>query len=287
MSEFGQVVVNGLMFGAVLALVAVGLTVIYGVVDIVNFAHGEFVMAGMYASFFAWSGLDLDPLLALPLASAAVGAVGLVAYFTVVRPAMRGGLLSQIFVTFGLLIFMRGVAQTLFGPDFRAVRDSWLRSRRIVVGEIVMPGPQLAAALGSLVCTGAIGWFIWRTRTGKALQATSQDRDAALMMAIDPNKMFGIAWVIGGAATGVAAGLVSVYQPIHPNAGLAFGLTAFVVVALGGFGSIGGAFAAAFVVGLLENIAGFYFNPSYKEMWIFVLFLLVMYVRPRGLAGRV
>lgn len=286
MSEFGQVVVNGLMLGAVLALVAVGLTVIYGVVDIVNFAHGEFVMAGMYASFFAWSGLDLDPLVALPLAASAVGAVGLMAYFTVVRPAMRGGLLSQIFVTFGLLIFMRGAAQTLFGPDFRAVQDSWLRSRRLVIGEIVMPGPQLAGALGSLVCTAAIGWFIWRTRTGKALRATSQDRDAALMMAINPNKMFGIAWMIGGAATGVAAGLVSVYQPIHPNAGLAFGLTAFVVVALGGFGSIGGAFAAAFVVGLLENLAGFYFDVSYKEMWIFVLFLVLMYVRPRGLAGR-
>ena len=286
MSEFIQVIVNGLLLGSVFALVAVGLTVIYGVVDIVNFAHGDFVMAGMYVSFFAWSGLGLDPLVALPLAAMAVGAVGLVAFFTVVRPAMRGTLLSQIFVTFGLLIFMRGLAQTLFGPDFRAVRESWLRGQRIVIGDIVLPGPQLAAAVGSLLFTGAIGWFIWKTTTGKALQATSQDRDAALMMGINPNRMFAYAWLIGGAATGVAAGLVSVYQPIHPNAGLAFGLTAFVVVALGGFGSIGGSFVAAFAVGLLENVMGFYFNPAYKEMWIFVLFLVVMVVRPQGLAGR-
>lgn len=286
MSEFIQAVANGLLLGSVLALVAVGLTVIYGVVDIVNFAHGEFVMAGMYVTFFAWSGLGLDPLLALPLAAVGVGAIGLLAFFTVVRPAMRGTLLSQIFVTFGLLIFMRGLAQTLFGPDFRAVRDSFLRSQRLVLGDIVLPGPQLAAAVGSLIFTGAIGWFIWRTTTGKALQATSQDRDAALMMGINPNKTFALAWLIGGAATGVAAALVAVYQPIHPNAGLAFGLTAFIIVALGGFGSIGGAFTAAFAVGVLESVAGFYFAPAYKEIWPFVLFLIVMVVRPQGLAGR-
>lgn len=287
MSDLVQVVVNGLLLGSLLALVAVGLTVIYGVGDIINFAHGDFVMAGMFATFFAWSGLGIDPLLALPLSAVAVGGFGVLAFFTVVRPAMRGTLLSQIFVTFGLLIFMRGLAQTLFGPDFRAIEDSWLRGQRLVVGGIVAPGPQLAAAVGSLLFTGVIGWFIWRTKTGKALQATSQDRDAALMMGINPNKMFALAWLIGGSATGVAAGLVAVYQPIHPNAGLAFGLTAFVVVALGGFGSIGGAFAAAFVVGLIENFMGFYFNPAFKEIWIFVLFLVVMFVRPQGLAGRV
>ncbi len=286
MSDLIQVIVNGLLLGSLLALVAVGLTVIYGVGDVINFAHGEFVMAGMYVTFFAWSIFGLDPLVALPLSAVAVGGLGVVAYYSVIRPAMRGTLLSQIFVTFGLLIFMRGMAQTLFGPDFRGVQDSWLRGQRVVIGDIVMPGPQLAAAVGSVLFTGAIGWFIWRTRLGKALQATSQDRDAALMMGINPSKMFALAWLIGGAATGVAASLVSVYQPIHPNAGLAFGLTAFVIVALGGFGSIGGAFAAAFVVGLLESGMGFYFNPAYKEMWIFVLFLAVMFLRPQGLAGR-
>lgn len=286
MSDFIQVLVNGLLLGSLLALVAVGLTVIFGVGDVVNFAHGEFVMAGMYVAFFAWQEFGLDPLLAIPISAAIVGAIGVSAFFTVVRPAMRGTLLSQIFVTFGLLIFMRGLAQTWFGPDFRAVSDSWVRGQRVVLGGIAMPGPQLAAAAGSLIFTGAIGWFIWRTKTGKALQATSQDRGAALMMGISPNKMYALAWLIGGAATGVAAALVSVYQPIHPNAGLAFGLTAFVVVALGGFGSIGGAFAAAFIVGLLENVMGFYFNPAYKEIWIFILFLAVMFVRPQGLAGR-
>jgi len=286
MSDLIQVIVNGLLLGSLLAVVAVGLTVIYGVGDIINFAHGEFVMAGMYVAFFMWEGLGVDPVLALPVSAIVVGAIGLVAFFTVVRPAMRGTLLSQIFVTFGLLIFMKGLAQTLFGSEFRAITESWLRSTRLVIAGIVMPGPQLTAAAGSLIFTGAIGLFIWRTRTGKALQATSQDRGAAVLMGISPNRMYALAWLVGGAAVGVAAALVAIYQPIHPNAGLAFGLTAFMVVALGGFGSIGGAFGAAFAVGLLENVMGFYFNPAYKEMWLFVLFLIVMFIRRQGLAHR-
>lgn len=286
MRDLIQVTANGLMLGSVLALVAVGLTVIYGVVDIINFAHGEFVMAGMYVGFFAWSVTGLDPLLSVPLAAIATGAIGTVAFFTVVRPALRGTLLSQIFVTFGLLIFMRGLAQTLFGADFRAVRDSWLRGRRLVIGDVVLPGPQLAAAAGSLLFTGAVGWFIYRTRTGKALQATSQDREAAVMMGINPNMVYGVAWALGGATTGVAAALLSVYQSVHPNVGLAFGLTAFIIVALGGFGSIGGAFVAAFLVGLIQNVGGYYFDTAYKELWIFVLFIAVMIARPQGLLGR-
>ncbi len=286
MSDLIQTFVNGLMLGSVLALVAVGLTVIYGVVDIVNFAHGEFVMAGMYATFVASSQFGFDPLLAMPVSAAVVGLIGVLSFFTFVRPAMRGTLLSQIFVTFGLMIFMRGVAQTLFGSNFETIQGAWLSSQRITIGDIVMPGPQLAAAVGSLVCTGAIGWFIYRTTTGKALQATSQDPDAALMMGINPNKMFGLAWLIGGASTGVAAALVANYQPVHPNVGLAFGLTAFVIVALGGFGSIGGAFLAAFAVGMLENFSAFYGDSAYKQVWIFGLFILVMLFRPQGLLGR-
>jgi branched-chain amino acid transport system permease protein len=284
--EFTQTVVSGLLLGAVLSLIAVGLTLIFGVVDIVNFAHGEFVMVGMYVAFFAWSLWGLDPLLAVPLVALAVGALGVLSYLTFVRPAMRGTLLSQIFVTFGLLIFLRGAAQALFTSNFRGVQGSVLEDVGFSLGGVSVPGPQFAAAIGSLVGTAAIGWFVWRTRVGKALMATSQDREAAAMLGINPHRMFALAWLIGGAATGVAAALVAAYQPVHPNAGVAFALTAFVIVALGGFGSIGGAFAAAFLVGLLENIAGFYGPAEYKELWIFLLFLIVVVWRPQGILGR-
>lgn len=286
MEAFAQTVVSGLLLGAVLSLIAVGLTLIFGVVDVVNFAHGEFVMVGMYVAFFAWSITGLDPLLSVPLSAVAVGLLGVLAYVTFVRHAMRGTLLSQIFVTFGLLIFLRGAAQALFTSNVRAIRGSLLTGIGFSLGGVSVPGPQLAAAVGSLVGTGALGWFVWRTRAGKALMATSQDREAAAMLGINPHRMFALAWFVGGLATGAAAALVAAYQPVHPNAGVAYGLTAFVIVALGGFGSIGGAFIAAFLVGLLENIAGFYLPSEYKELWIFLLFLIVVLTRPQGLLGR-
>jgi branched-chain amino acid transport system permease protein len=286
MESFLQTVISGLLLGAVLSLIAVGLTLIFGVVDIVNFAHGEFVMVGMYIAFFSWSLWGIDPLLGAPLAALGVGGLGALSYFTFVRPAMRGSLLSQIFVTFGLLIFLRGAAQALFTSNFRGVQGSVLSDAGFSLGGVSVPGPQLVAALGSLIGTGAIGWFVWRTRAGKALMATSQDREAAAMLGINPHKMFALAWFIGGLATGIAAALVAAYQPVHPNAGVAYGLTAFVIVALGGFGSIGGAFVAAFLVGLIENIGGFYLPAEYKELWIFLAFLIVVLTRPQGLLGR-
>lgn len=286
MEAFAQTIVSGLLLGAVLSLIAVGLTLIFGVVDIVNFAHGEFVMVGMYVAFFAWRIIGLDPLFSVPLSALAVGLLGVLAYGTFVRNAMRGTLLSQIFVTFGLMIFLRGAAQALFTSNFRGIQGSVLTGIGFSLGGVSVPGPQLAAAVGSLVGTGALGWFVWRTRVGKALMATSQDREAAAMLGINPHRMFALAWFVGGLATGTAAALVAAYQPVHPNAGVAYGLTAFVVVALGGFGSIGGAFIAAFLVGLLENIAGFYLPSEYKELWIYLLFLIVVVARPQGLLGR-
>jgi branched-chain amino acid transport system permease protein len=286
MDQLPQVIANGLLLGAVLALVAVGLTLIFGVVDVVNFAHGEFVMAGMYAAFFAWSLFGLDPILAIPITAAIVAAIGLASYASFVRPALRGTLLSQIFVTFGLLIFLRGIAQVAFGPNFRSITGSVLGGASIQFLGVALPRPQLAAAVGSLIGMGLISWFVWRTRTGHALMATAQDRDAAALMGINPNRMFGLAWIIGGAATGLAAALLAVYQPIHPTAGLVFGLTAFIIVAMGGFGSIAGAFVAAMLVGLLENVAGFYLDPAYKHLWVFLLFIVVLVWRPQGLLGR-
>jgi branched-chain amino acid transport system permease protein len=154
------------------------------------------------------------------------------------------------------------------------------------VAGVSVPGPQLVAGVGSLIGTAGLGYFVWRTRVGKALMATSQDREAAAMLGIHPQRMFALAWLLGGLATGAAAALVAAYQPVHPTAGVAYGLTAFVVVALGGFGSIGGALVAALLVGLLENLAGFYLPTEYKELWIFVLFLAVVVIRPQGILGK-
>ncbi len=280
-----QTLLSGVLVGLVYALVAVGLTLIFGVMDIVNFAHGEFVMLGMYASFWGFALWKLDPLFTLPLTALALFAFGAVFYRTVVRRILDAPMLSQVFTTFGLMILLRGLAQYLWKPDFRSVDHS------VVAGKVALAGlqlglPQVVAAAGAVVTTAAVWWFLRSTRLGAALQATAADREAAALMGIDAQRMFALAWGIGAACAGVAGALLSAYYPIFPEVGASFILMAFVLVALGGFGSVAGAFWAGILVGIVEVVGGFLWDPAYKMVLVLSLFLLVLWLRPRGLLGK-
>ncbi len=274
-----------MLVGLVYALVAVGLTLIFGVMDIVNFAHGEFLMLGMYASFWAWALWAWDPIGTLPLTALLLFALGALVYRLVIRRILAAPMLSQIFATFGLMILLRGVAQFLWSADFRTV------GRTVVSGTVALDGlrfglPQVVAAAGAVVTTGLVLWFLRRTRLGAALEATAADREAAALMGIDAHRMFALAWGIGAACAGVAGALLSTYFPVFPEVGANFILIAFVLVALGGFGSITGAFWAGIVVGVVEVLGGFLVGPAYKMVLVLALFLLVLWIRPQGLLGR-
>ncbi len=280
-----QTVLSGLLVGLVYALVAVGLTIIFGVMDIVNFAHGEFVMVGMYASFWGFALWKLDPLFTLPLTALALFALGAAVYRLVIRRITDAPMLSQIFTTFGLMILARGLAQYLWKPDFRSV------DRTIVAGKVAFAGlqfglPQVVAAGGAVATTGAVWWFLRSTRLGAALEATAADKEAAALMGIDAQKMFALAWGIGAACAGVAGALLSTYYPIFPEVGANFILMAFVLVALGGFGSVTGAFWAGILVGVVEVVGGFLWDPAYKLVLVLALYLLVVWLRPQGLLGK-
>jgi branched-chain amino acid transport system permease protein len=280
-----QTLLSGVLVGLVYALVAVGLTLIFGVMDIVNFAHGEFLMLGMYASFWGWSLFALDPLFTLPLTALGLFALGAAVYHAVIRRIIGAPMLSQIFATFGLMILMRGLAQYLWRPDFRAV------GKTVVAGKVAFAGlqfglPQVVAAAGAVATTGAVWWFLRATRLGAALQATAADREAAALMGIDAQQMFALAWGIGAACAGVAGALLSAYYPIFPEVGSSFILVAFVLVALGGFGSVAGAFWAGILVGAVEVLGGFLWDPAYKMVLVLSLFLLVVWLRPQGLMGK-
>ena len=280
-----QTLLSGVLIGLIYALVAVGLTLIFGVMDIVNFAHGEFLMLGMYASFWGFSLWALDPLFTLPLTALMLFALGSAIYHLVIRRIIRAPMLSQIFTTFGLMILFRGVAQFLWKPDFRTVGHS------IVQGNITFSGlqfglPQIVAAAGAVVVTGTIGWFLQRTRLGAALEATAADKEAAALMGINVQKMYALAWGIGAACAGVAGALLSTFFPIFPEVGANFILIAFVTVALGGFGSVAGAFCAGIIVGIVEVFGGFLVGPQYKLALVLALYLLVVLLRPQGLLGR-
>jgi branched-chain amino acid transport system permease protein len=280
-----QTLASGVLIGLIYALVAVGLTLIFGVMDIVNFAHGEFLMFGMYSSFWLYALYALDPMVTLPLTALMLFALGVLVYRLVISRITNATMLSQIFTTFGLMILFRGIAQFFWKPDFRTVGESAV-SGGVSLAGIQIGLPQLTAGFGAILVTVGVWLFLTRTRAGAALEATAADKEAARLMGIDSQKMFALAWGLGAACAGVAGVLLSTFFPIFPDVGANFILIAFVVVNLGGFGSVIGALIAGVLVGVIEVLGGLLIGPQYKLALVLGLFLAVLMFRPQGLMGR-
>jgi branched-chain amino acid transport system permease protein len=285
-----QSLASGLLMGLLYGLIAVGLALIFGLMDVVNFAHGEFLMIAMYVTFFLFTFFAVDPLLAAPLAAAALFVFGAVVYLVVVRFAMRAKAnvgMVQIFATFGLGILMRGLAQYFFTPDYRSIPASWLGGKTVSLGGIFLPVPQLAGALLSILAFCALFFFIKKTDFGRALEATREDAGAVALVGIDQNKVFALGWGLGAALVGLAGAIMAMFFYIYPDVGASFALIAYVTVALGGFGSVFGAFAGGIIVGLVEATTALVLPPSLKSVGIYAVYLLVVFIRPRGLFGSI
>jgi branched-chain amino acid transport system permease protein len=283
-----QSLASGLLMGLLYGLIAVGLALIFGLMDVVNFAHGEFLMLAMYVTFFLFTFFAIDPLLSAPLAAAALFVLGAVVYLVVVRFAMRAKAnvgMVQIFATFGLAIVMRGLAQLFFTADYRSVPQSWLGGKTVSIAGIFLPQPQLFGALVAIAAFGGLYLFINRTDFGRALEATREDPGAVALVGIDKNRVFALGWGIGGALVGLAGAIMASFFYIYPDVGASFALIAYVTVALGGFGSVFGAFAGGIVVGLVEATTALVLPPSLKSVGIYAVYLLVVFIRPRGLFG--
>jgi len=287
-SLIAQVAIGGLLLGFIYALVAAGLSLIFGLMDVVNFAHGQLLMLAMYAVFEIHQAFGLDPLLQLPLVAALLFGIGMLIYRGLISRALgvrfNTGMV-QVFVTFGLSIFLVGAAQLAFGSDFRSITDGLLYGRTISVGQIVLPLSQIAAGLICLLAFAAL-MLISRTEFGRALEATREDRDAVALIGIDRDRIFSLGWGIGAAAVGIAGVMLATFYYISPTVGDNFALIAYVTVALGGFGSLIGALVAGLLIGLVEAMTALFFDPSLKQVGIFAIYVLVLMVRPRGLFGR-
>jgi branched-chain amino acid transport system permease protein len=285
-----QSLASGLLMGLLYGLVAVGLALIFGLMDVTNFAHGEFLMLAMYITFFLFVFFAIDPILAAPLVGAAMFLFGAVIYLLVVRFAMRAKAnigMVQIFTTFGLAILMRGLAQYFFTPDYRSINVSWLGGKTIEIGGVFLPVPQLVGALVSIAAFGALYFFMKKTDFGRALEATREDAGAVALVGIDKNKVFALGWGLGSALIGLAGAVMAVFFYIYPDVGASFALIAYVTVALGGFGSVFGAFAGGIIVGLVEATTAMILPPSLKSIGIYAVYLLVVFIRPRGLFGSI
>lgn len=281
-----QLILSGLGMGFIFALVAIGLTLIYGVMDVVNFAHGEFLMIAMYASYLSYRTWGLDPLVTLPFIAVAMFIFGVFVYYVLIRRVMGAKMNAQIFASFGLMVFLQALAQFVMGADYFAIPNSLL-SGVVNIGSVMLPVPQLAAIVGASVATALLYWIVFRTRTGRTLRAAAQDRQAAATLGINVDLMYALAWGIGAACVGVAGSLLSNFYSVFPRVGAIFVLLAYVVVALGGFGSIHGALVAGILIGLLQVFAGFFISSELKFVPVYLLYLLVVLVRPRGLFGRI
>ncbi len=284
-----QSLVSGLLMGLIYALVAAGLSLIFGLMDVVNFAHGELLMLAMYAAAVIFGLTGLDPLLQLPIVAGLLFLLGVLLYRGIIARALsvrfnRG--MVQIFATFGLAIFIRGAAQFIWGGDFRSVSGTWLSGKSADLGGIFVPLPQLAA---SVVCLLAFAGLLLLNRTefGRALEATREDRDAVALIGIDRDRIFALGWGLGAATVGVAGTLLITFYYVSPTVGANFAVIAYVTVALGGFGSVFGALVAGIVIGEVESFTALLLEPSLKQVGMFAVYLLVLMVRPRGLFGTI
>jgi branched-chain amino acid transport system permease protein len=284
-----QVLISGLLMGLIYALVAAGLSLIFGLMDVVNFAHGELMMVAMYAVFTLWQMSGLDPFILLPIVAALLFGLGMAIYRLLIARALsvrfnRG--MVQIFVTFGLAIFIRGFMQFWYGGEFRSITGTWLSDRTLNVHGVYLPLPQVAAALVCLLAFAGL-LAISRTEFGRALEATREDREAVALIGIDRDKIFALGWGLGAATVGVAGVMLAGFYYVSPNVGANFALIAYVTVALGGFGSMFGALAAGLLIGEVEAITAQLLEPSLKQVGMFAIYLAVLMFRPRGLFGKI
>ncbi|HEY6432991.1 MAG TPA: branched-chain amino acid ABC transporter permease [Acetobacteraceae bacterium] len=281
-----QVIVSGLLLGAVYSLFSSGLTLIWGMMNVVNFAHGDFVMLAMYVAFFAWTQGHWGPAISVPLAAVTLALLGLAVYFGLIRAVMRGPMLAQILSTFGLALLLRYSAFWAFSANFVTLPDT-LVGGTLEIGGLRLQASRVLAGVVALALALGMHLMLTRTMIGARMLAVAEDRAAAMLVGIRPDPMQALAWGLGAASTGIAGALIALFYYIAPTVGESLTLIAFVVVCLGGFGSVPGALIAGLLVGVVESVSAYWFGPVYQDAVVYALFLLVLWVRPQGLLGTV
>jgi branched-chain amino acid transport system permease protein len=282
---FVQVIAGGLLLGAIYALFSSGLTLIWGMMNFINFAHGEFVMLGMYVALLVVTWLTGSPIVFGMAAALALFVLGVAIYFVLIRHVVRGPMLSQILSTFGLALLVRYTAFYVFSPNFVSLPQTSLAGTLNLAG-VYLPVAQLVAAAVAITLTIGLHLLLTRTTVGSKLLAVAEDRSAAMLMGIRPDRMQALAWGLSAGAAGVAGALMATAYPWSPSVGETFGLIAFVTVALGGFGSVLGSLYAGLIIGLIQAASAFWLGAIYKDIVVYGLFVALLWLRPQGLMGK-
>jgi branched-chain amino acid transport system permease protein len=287
MMVFLQSVLSGILVGGVYALIGIGLTIIFGVMRVINFAHGDLLMLGMYATWaiFTVSSGAIDPYVSILISAPLLFLWGALLQKTFINRVLGALPQNQILLTIGLGLVMSNTVMLAFTSDYRILTTSY-SSSSFMLGELSVSQPLLYSFLITAAITGALAWFLLKTDTGQAIRATAQDRDAAQLMGINVRWMSVLAFGIGAALAATAGALISPTYYIFPQVGSAFTLKAFVIVVLGGMGSIVGATLGGLLVGVTESLAAIYVASGLKELVVFVIFLGILLFKPSGLMGK-
>ncbi|HEX9433382.1 MAG TPA: branched-chain amino acid ABC transporter permease [Burkholderiales bacterium] len=279
-----QAVINGLLIGGIYALVSIGVTLIFGVVKIVNFAQGEFVMIGMYISFFLGAQFGIDPVVSLLVSMPVLFFAGVLVQHFLIRRVLGLNDLPQIFLTFALSLLILNLSLMLFSANYRTLHTSY-SDDAFHLGGLYVPVAKLIAFAVAMVLSGMLWVFLRTTDLGKAMRAASQNREVAQLMGINPNRVFAVALGIALALAGAAGSLLMPFYPAYPMVGQVFVLMAFVAVVLGTLGNVIGALIASLLMGIAESLGIQFIGADSGLIVVFLLLLTTLAVRPSGLAG--
>jgi branched-chain amino acid transport system permease protein len=279
-----QAIITGVLMAGIYALVSIGLTLIFGVVRIVNFAQGEFVMMGMYATYWLWKSWGIDPYLSLLITMPALFGFGVLIQHFLLRPILRAPDLAQIFMTVGLSVLLMNAALFLFRADFYTVKTGYT-DWTLHWGGVALSMPRIFAFFGALFLAGLLTLFLTRTDLGKALRAVAQDREVSMLLGINPERMYLLAVGLGTALAGAAGGLIVPFFYVFPTVGVVFVLIAFVIVILGTMGSIQGALLASLIVGVAESLGILLAGADLGLVVVFVILVTTLVLKPSGLMG--
>lgn len=281
-----QAVINGLLIGGIYALVSIGVTLIFGVVKIVNFAQGEFVMIGMYLSFFLFSYFGVDPLLSLFVSMPVLFVLGMLIQHFLIRRVLGPNDMPQIFLTFALSLLLLNLSLLFFSANYRTVHTSY-SDEAFHFGGLYVPEAKLIAFVVAMALSAALWAFLRFTDLGKAMRAASQKPDVAVLMGINPNRVFAVAFGAALALAGAAGSLLMPFYSAYPFVGQVFVLMAFVAVVLGTLGNVMGALIASLMMGVAESLGIQFVGADSGQIVVFAMLLLTLALKPNGLgAGR-
>ena len=285
MSLLAQVLVSGVLLGGLYALMALGLALVWGVLNIVNLSHGALIMLGAYVTYFLFTGAHLDPFVALPITAVVLFVVGYVIERGILNYVIRGPMFNTLLITFGIEVVLTYLAQFAFSADFRAINPSYAGAN-FALASVTIPLVQVVVFAVAIGLTIAMWLFLLHTRIGRGIRASAQNLVAARLYGVDPKRIYALTFGIGSALAGVTGGLYGTVSQINPYIGGPLTAKSFAIAIIGGLDNPLGVIVGGLVLGTVESLTALYFGSTYRDVASFGVLLLVLILRPKGLLGR-